>query len=309
MTTYKPFLAVLTCLACLSAAPSRAALIPLVADDGFNASSFNSGLNWSDGNPPSAGNDYITNDFRVRTPPDGNSYVFGGDSLTVNNTNGYSWGLMYKGTGSSGVITVDNLILAGGQISHANGTGDLFQLDGAITVNSPSEIYSKQGNTHILADISGTGDLAILATDDNSNANARIVTLFGASTLSGDIDVSGKLTLAETGSLFFGIGSSGVNNSVSGSGVAVYNGTFNFDLSGASGGVGDSWAITSVATQSFGSTFDVAGFASDGAGLWASGGYRFDQGTGILSVVPEPTSLVVAVGAVAACCVGARRRD
>ncbi|MAT71775.1 MAG: hypothetical protein CMJ58_19885, partial [Planctomycetaceae bacterium] len=179
-------------VAVLAAGSTQAATVALVAEDGFGTSSFNTGLNWADGLAPSAGNDYITNDFRVRTPADGGSYTFGGDSLTVNNTNGYSWGLMYKGTGNTGVITVDNLILDGGQISHANGTGDLFQLDGAITVNSPSEIYAKQGNIDVLADVSGSGDLAILATDDNGDATQRIVTLYGASTLTGNIDVSGK---------------------------------------------------------------------------------------------------------------------
>ena len=294
-------------VAVLAAGSTQAATVALVAEDGFGTSSFNTGLNWADGLAPSAGNDYITNDFRVRTPADGGSYTFGGDSLTVNNTNGYSWGLMYKGTGNTGVITVDNLILDGGQISHANGTGDLFQLDGAITVNSPSEIYAKQGNIDVLADVSGSGDLAILATDDNGDATQRIVTLYGASTLTGNIDVSGKLTVADTGSLSFVIGASGVNNSVSGSGVAVYDGTFNFDLSGAGANFGDSWTIASAATQSFGATFDVPGFAFNGTNVWVNGGYQFNQATGVLSVVPEPTGiLLVSIGA--AVVLGVRRR-
>lgn len=300
--------AALASLIVLVAAPTQAATVALVADDGFGATSFNTGLNWADGNPPSAGNDYVTNDFRVRTPPDGGSYVFGGDSLTVNNTNGYSWGLMYKGTGSGGVITIDNLILDGGQISHANGTGDLFQLAGGITVNSPSEIYAKQGNIDLLANISGSGDLAILATDENADASQRIVTLYGASTLTGNIDVSGKWTLADSGSMLFEIGSSGVNNGISGSGVAVFDGTFNLDLSGASSNFGDSWTLASVATQSFGGTFNVDGFAFNGGNVWVNGNYQFDQSTGVLSVVPEPSSLALAAGLAALTVVGVRRR-
>ncbi|HOK67702.1 MAG TPA: hypothetical protein PLV55_12950, partial [Anaerohalosphaeraceae bacterium] len=64
--------------------PVFSATITLVAGDAIGQSSFNSGLNWSNGQPPSAGNDYVVSIAQLRTPPDGGSYVFGGNSLTIN---------------------------------------------------------------------------------------------------------------------------------------------------------------------------------------------------------------------------------
>lgn len=251
--------------------------------------SFNTAGRWSNGQAPSAGNNYFTSDFTLRTPTDGESHTFGGDSLTVNNTNGYPQGLLYKGTGTTGVITINNLIVNGGFISHAQGTADLFQLDGSISVAGASTIYSKQGHTNILADISGAANLTIAATDDNANAAQRIVTLMGNNTYTGNIDVLGKLTLGDTGSMSFNIGANGVNNTVSGTGVANFNGTFNFNLTGASAAPGNSWTIASVTNQTFGSTFAVDGFSQSGD-FWTNGTFLFNPLSGILSVALPPVA-------------------
>lgn len=274
--------------------------VTLVADDGFGASSFNSGLNWDDSTAPGVGNDYFTADFRVRTPADGGSHTFGGDSLTVNNTNGYSQGLMYKGTGSTGVITVDNLLLDGGQISHANGLGDLFQLDGNVTVtNGASTIYAKQGNIDLLAAVHGSADLTILQPDDFGSDNRYVTFYNGANDFTGDLINDGRVRLASGGQLHFDVDGAGVNNGVTGSGIADYLGAFDFDLTGASTTTGDSWAISDVATQSYGASFSVNGF-TEYADIWiaSTGGgnyYKFEEATGVLSVsdVPEPASLAL----------------
>ncbi|MAT72532.1 MAG: hypothetical protein CMJ58_23785, partial [Planctomycetaceae bacterium] len=131
---------------------------------------------------------------------------------------------------------------------------------------------------------------AILATDDNGDATQRIVTLYGASTLTGNIDVSGKWSLADTGSMLFDIGASGINNGVSGTGFGVFDGTFNFDLTGASSTPGDSWTIASVANQSFGATFAVGGGFSKSGDFWTDGTYLFNPLDGTLSVSAPPLS-------------------
>jgi hypothetical protein len=272
------------------AATSFADTVSLIADDGFGETSFNTGLHWSDGLAPMPGNDYVTGDFRVRTPPDGGSYVFGGDSLTVNNTNGYSWGLMYKGTGNAGTITIADLILDGGMISHANGSGDVFNLDGAINVMSDSQIYAKQGPINILAPISGTGTI----TNPGSDGDGRTLALFSAANMfTGDIVNDGRLALADDAVLNFVIGAAGMNNSVSGGGAsAVFDGDFVLDLSGASTNVGDSWTLVSAANASYGATFNIPGFIESGD-VWSNGLYSFDEATGVLTVVPEPASLLL----------------
>ena len=53
------------------------------ANDGFNATGFNTATGWSDGNIPTAGNIYFDQNYDLRSPPDANSYTFAGDSLTV----------------------------------------------------------------------------------------------------------------------------------------------------------------------------------------------------------------------------------
>jgi hypothetical protein len=297
-------------LALMPVPPAHAALVTLTGSDGFGTSSFNSagtcpGGCWSDGMAPQAGNDYITNENRMRTPADGNSYSFAGDSLTVNNTNALNGGLMYKGTGNAGILTINNLILNGGRVHHQNGLGDLFRLAGNINVLSNSTIHAKQGNIDITADISGSGNLDIPVTDA-SGENNRYVTLLAANSgYSGSITVPGRFRLGDGGGLTFDIGPSGVNNSVSGTGTAAFNGIFSFDLTGASSNPGDSWTIASVANQSFGATFSVSGFAAAGD-VWVSGVYRFDEATGILAVIPEPGSLLLmALGGLAIAC---RRR-
>jgi autotransporter-associated beta strand protein len=272
------------------ALPAYSADITMNANDiNGPVTSFNGAGQWSNAAVPSAGNNYFTGNFTLRTPADGASYTFAGDSLTVNNTGAYPQGLFYKGTGNTGVITINNLILNGGLVSHAQGTGDLFQLAGNISVVNPSTINAKQGHININSAISGTSNLTIAATDDNANAGQRIVTLNGASTLSGNIDVLGKLTLGNTGSLFFDVNAPGVNNAVTGAGVAVYNGTFNFDLTGAPTTPGSSWNISSIATQTYGSTFAVSGFTKSGD-FWTNGTYLFNTLTGTLSVAAPPVA-------------------
>lgn len=134
---------------------SCAATITLTAGDALGTSSFNTGLHWSNGLAPTSGNDYVVSIAQLRTPPDGNSHAFGGNSLTIN-TNGY---LYYKGTGSTGTITVANMILNSGTIIHNQSASDVFWLDGNLNVAANSWIYAKQGPIAITAAISGNGKI------------------------------------------------------------------------------------------------------------------------------------------------------
>jgi fibronectin-binding autotransporter adhesin len=180
---------------------ASAAQVVMTNSDSIGTSSFNSAGHWSNGSAPAPGNAYYTGDFILRTPSDGNSYTFAGDSLTVNNGNGYPNGLLFKGTGTNGVITINNLILSGGYVSHADGIGDVFQLAGTIDVISNSTIYAKQGDIYISSVISGTGNLTIPQTDAPTE-NARYVHLLANnSAYTGKIVVNGKLDIASDASL------------------------------------------------------------------------------------------------------------
>ncbi len=312
----------------LSASAASAALINLNASDGLNASSFAAGTNWVGGAAPIAGNTYsVGSGLRLRTPASANPTVtFAGDSLTIangfttSNMNGASstdlFGFTYKSTGTSGLITVNNLILNAGAISHLNGVGDLFNLAGSISVIGDSSIRAKQGNINISAAISGTAKLYLGATDGlGSN---RAVNFSGNNSFTGDListSTSTYFTLTDTGKFSFDIGAAGVNNKISGmastNGTAIFNGTFSFNLASASTTQGASWTIVDNSTllESYGASFTVAGFTNNGSGLWSNGSYEFSQATGVLtSVIPEPSSFASFFGIVTLGFAAMRRR-
>lgn len=294
---------------------SSADTVNLTGIDGFGTSSFNSAGLWDSAAAPVAGNDYVVGDgTRLRTPADGGSYTFAGDSLTINNTTAYGDGFMFKGTGSAGTITVGNLIMDGGLLSHANGTGDIFNLAGSMTVASGgARLYAKQGPVNIYSDISGSGIITIDAPDSDSLCKLWLYS--SANTFTGDIVNNGRLGLVDDANLNFVIGASGVNNSVSGAAQfhTTYDGDFVFDLSGAGTTIGDSWDVitTAAASTYYGATFTVAGFADQGDGTWyldnGSAEYSFDTGTGTLSVIPEPATLGL-IGVAGVGMLAARRR-
>jgi hypothetical protein len=284
-------------------AVSQAADISMNADDGFGTSSLNSALHWSDGLAPAAGNNYFNANYLLRTPADGNSYVFSGDSLTITSDGALGANLndalMFKGTATA-TITVNNLTINGGALRHANNENQTFTLAGnGLTVGANGMSVHAQGPIVITAPVSGSG---LILVKDNGSANAARTLHFASSanTFNGSINLEtadrSRFALDEGANLVFAIGASGVNNSVYGAGVATFNGIFNFNLSGASSNIGDSWTIVNVGTlnETFGSTFSVAGFMASGS-VWSNGTYFFDTTTGIL-MVPEPATGLLLLG-------------
>ncbi len=298
----KKFMCTLCFSLVLVAAPAWSDTIVMDGSDGIGVSSFNTGANWVGDAAPTAGNDYVTGDYRLRTPADGGSYTFAGDSLTVNNTNGYAASLMYKGTGSTGSLTIGNLILDGGMISHANGSSDICNLYGNINVVGDSTLYPKQGPINLYSDIHGIAQLTIQASDNNSAFKIWIRS--SANTYTGNIVNNGRLETAAGSNLNFVIGANGVNNGISNGSLgtqqhSIFGGDFVFDLTNAGTALGDSWQIinTVAASTYWPETFNVVGFTAAGDGIWNGSAndamYQFDQGTGMLTVVPEPATMAL----------------
>jgi hypothetical protein len=259
---------------------ARAETVTLTATDALNTSSFNTALHWSNGAAPSAGNDYVVNIPRLRTPATTGAYTFAGDSLTIGTSAG---NMSYKTVGSN-TITVNNLILSGGLIDHLQGSTETFTLAGAMSVTGTgSRISATQGPVNITAPISGSGELIF-----NGGTGSYRTTISGTNTHTGNIIVNGLITAAAESSMKFVIGASGVNNTISGAGTAAFNGTFNIDLTGASQNPGDSWTLVNAATlvESFGATFTIPGFVESN-NVWISqtGNYAFSEASGVLSVV------------------------
>ncbi len=183
----------------VSADPWSATTVTLTASDPVGTSAFNwfgggwsnsSYQGWSDNYFAHPGAAYSTGNYMLRTPldtynPAGTtpSFTFAGDSLTINNTNGINGGLLFKGVGTTGVLTINNLILDGGYVRHASGSGDLFQLAGHVTVTGSPTIDAAQGAIRISSNISGTGSL--------TKAGNFALTLAGNNTYTGNTVISG----------------------------------------------------------------------------------------------------------------------
>ncbi|MBP8606429.1 MAG: PEP-CTERM sorting domain-containing protein [Phycisphaerae bacterium] len=310
----------LMCMSLILAVSPVWAVVVMTGNDAMGTSSFNSAGKWDDGLAPSAGKDYSTVGYLLRTPSTAGSYTFAGDSLTVGGgTGGGSNPFLTNGsvnnnallnkTPSNPTITVNNLILDAGYIRDGMGSGDTWTIAGAIYVTNNGGGFANQCRLNVDSVISGSGTLYIA---DNGSGEASRTTYINSSlnTYNGSIKLVGssaarsRITFSDNSRMNFVIGAAGISNSISGTGTAVFNGDFYFDLTGASFAIGDSWTIASVVSQTFGDTFTVAGFTDIDGTLWrasANGAvYEFSEATGTLSVViPEPATLcLLALGAV-----------
>jgi hypothetical protein len=281
------WLSLLIAAASLLALTAARAAVTLTIGDALNTSSFNAAGNWSEALAPHTGTNYEVSVIQLRTPASTGSFSFLGDSLTILGGGQFT----YKGAGTSGTITVSNLVLNGGTISHLAGAGDLFQLAGNLNVVTGSGIHAKQGPITVNALISGNGTI----TNPGADGPATLLMIANsANTFTGSFVNHGRFTLSAGANMNFVIGASNVNNRVSGTGAAtLFDGRFLFDLTGASTNAGSSWTIASASAQTFGSTFSVDGFGRVGGGAgpgsWevVTNGtvYSFDTGSGILQVV------------------------
>ncbi|MDR3459800.1 MAG: polysaccharide lyase family 8 super-sandwich domain-containing protein [Verrucomicrobiae bacterium] len=143
-----------------------APLITLTNNDAFGATSFNAAGNWSNGQAPASANNYGTTGFWVlRTPADGNSYTFGGNSLTLGGPAGFAnnWNLSTKQSSSAAVLTFNNLILTNYGVLHNTGTGgSQIGLAGNLTVaNGGGALSPGDGNIVVYSTVTGAGPLWI----------------------------------------------------------------------------------------------------------------------------------------------------
>lgn len=152
-----------------------------------------------------------------------------------------------------------------------------------------------------------------------TKSGAGTMILSGVNEYTGNTTLSGgTLQLAAGGVLRFAVNTdTGLFNSIGGSaGTLDLGGTLFFDLANASIVPGTTWNIVNGASidetysGSFAVSSSLGSFIADG-GVWtlASGGntWTFEASGGTLSVVPEPSTLALAIGAVASGLVAGRR--
>ena len=226
-----------------------------------------------------------------------------GSSVGVNNTFNLNGGVITLGrvmrfnTGAGAATRVFNF--NGGTLRAAGNSTAFFDAGVATLADVKAGGAIIDSNTFDITigqALSGVGGL--------TKNGGGILTLTGINAYAGNTTVNaGTLALADNAGLSFVIGASGVNNTVTGSGVATLDGDFTFDLTGASTTPGASWSIVNVGTlaETFGSTFSVNAFTDAGSNLWTkpiSGSlfYQFSESTGVLKVVPEPATGVLLSG-------------
>ncbi len=189
---------------------SHAATIVMNASDAITTTSFNSGLHWTGGAAPVAGNAYQTAAFMLRTPQNSTSLAFLGDSLEVQ-----PGGSLRDKT--AGTITVANLILddtATLELTRPNGVdsaADVGTFAGEITLNGTANFHAGingdiAGESFIInAVIGGTGGFTTAGSTGNiiltgTNTYTGLTTV-SAGTLGGPGVILGPVTITGTGTL------------------------------------------------------------------------------------------------------------
>jgi len=270
----------------------QAADYSLTANDALNTSSFNTAGNWSGGGAPSAGNNYLSAGYYLRTPPNNNTYVFQGNSLTLS-----GGGMAFKGNGP---ITVNDLRIDGGWVGQWQGNTNT-PLNGTVTVQAGGGTFSSGSGRTITVNASISGPGAITANGDGN------LVLNAANTYTGDTTVNaGTSTL--NGSLLMDINSTGDFTQLLGTGTVDLNGALRLDVADVTGS--GSWLLVDVVnlTETFDTGFSIAMNAgptfTESSDIWtysdAGGDWMFTEATGVLDfavaatgVIPEPSTFLI----------------
>lgn len=230
--------------------------------------------------------------------------------IRLSATTGNTGRLLIVGDDNGGGVTVN----AGSAGNHTIGVDGLgtFRIYSGITIP-------------LVINHNGAGNLTIAAGIDEGAAGKSIkktgsgtLTFSNINHYTGNTIVSaGTLNLTSSSELRFVLGDGGVSNNVSGVGAVNLNGILRIDSESLSGTSG-SWQLVDVnsLTATFNSvTFGLAfmdgpAFANAGAGIYTSGDWTFDTGTGVLTLgaIPEPATMAFLLAAVALATVTIFRR-
>ncbi len=178
----------------------------------MGSTSFTSTGGWGDFMLPSAGNNYFTGAYQIRTPTTGD-VTFAGGSLSLDSQGG----MLFKGPG---IVTINNLILNGGSIVHGS-TGvaaELATLTGAINVAADSILEASGGRTLVINSLfSGVGGLTV------TGGGGTISLTNGGNTFSGPVTLTNS-TVLNVSSIANGGIASALGNSSSSASNLVFNG-------------------------------------------------------------------------------------
>jgi autotransporter-associated beta strand protein len=227
----------------------------------------------------------------------------GGTIAVSNNLTGLRLGaLEFSGTAS---FSADTVVTLGGNGFSLGGTAPALTLDATKTafgltydIAAPVTLLGK-------TQVDGGGDAALRISGPVGGpgglhkTSAGTLTLSGTHTCLGNTTVdAGTFELAASGSLGFVLGTtSGANNSLTGAGTVILDGTFVIDTSAADALDSGTWILENVGalTGPYGPAFSVAGFNDAGGNRWTKDlsptkTYTFDETTGVLTLEAAPVA-------------------
>ncbi|HEU5395991.1 MAG TPA: hypothetical protein VFV81_02400, partial [Verrucomicrobiae bacterium] len=154
----------------LLATSALAGNVTMTTSDGFGASSFNSAGHWDSGQAPTAGNNYFSAAYVIRTPNSGSTNLtFAGDSLTLN-----SGGALYCKLQPEWVTI--NILTNSGKVNNAQGgtftlLGNMFAPTntggGSIDTGSGNSSATDNRTINMMMNLNGSGTLTNWTSDNN----------------------------------------------------------------------------------------------------------------------------------------------
>lgn len=181
-------------------------VVTLTGSDSFGNSSFASAGQWSNAQAPAATNNYLVSDaITLRTPQNGGSATFLGNSLTISNSNNGAF-LLKAVSGSTitiGASPVTGLFLDDGFVSIVD-NGRTESLAGFITLRTGGGRFSPYtGIMPITSQIGGPGFLKVVGNANPAVAQNGKVILSGVNSYAGGtiLDTADTLQLSGVGTL------------------------------------------------------------------------------------------------------------
>jgi autotransporter-associated beta strand protein len=203
-----------------------------------------------------------------------------------------------KGTGNVINSTAFGVLaLNSGTIQVNGNTTRTLMNSGTTLVKSGGGFFSVQSGT-LIASLPLLHDSSLGNNRDGGITMSGPGTLLlnGANTYTGNTVVSAGIFTLNTGAsmLFTLVGND--NNAITGVGIVNLNGTIFIDVSGAAAtGSWDVIDVAGLAAVNYGANFTVSGWTQqiDDTNIWTSGNYTFNAGTGMVSAIPEPPTMVL----------------